>query len=85
MSALLVLYSTLLHVPAAVDGGHALICAGIQCTVVSTERYNHARHVLEALPAEELARFDGIVAVGGDGLFQETLNALLTMRCAPSV
>ena len=59
-----------------------LPCAGIQCTVVSTERYNHARGALEALPAEELARFDGVVAVGGDGLFQETLNALLTLRCA---
>lgn len=57
--------------------------AGIQCTVVSTERGNHARGALEALPAEELARFDGVVAVGGDGLFQETLNALLTLRCAP--
>jgi diacylglycerol kinase family enzyme len=51
--------------------------------VVSTERGNHARGALEALPAEELARFDGVVAVGGDGLFQETLNALLTLRCAP--
>lgn len=60
----------------------ALSRAGIQCTVVSTERYNHARGALEALPAEELARFDGVVAVGGDGLFQETLNALLTLRCA---
>jgi Diacylglycerol kinase catalytic domain len=51
--------------------------------VVSTERGNHARGALEALPAEELARFDGVVAVGGDGLFQETLNALLTLRCVP--
>jgi ceramide kinase len=48
--------------------------------VVSTEHNNHARQVLEALPAEELARFDGVVAVGGDGLFQETLNALLTIQ-----
>jgi ceramide kinase len=57
-----------------------MLLAGIQCTVVSTERGNHARGALEALPAEELARFDGVVAVGGDGLFQETLNALLTLR-----
>lgn len=54
--------------------------AGIQCTVVSTERYNHARQVVEQLPAEELARFDGVVAIGGDGLFQEALNGLLTLR-----
>jgi ceramide kinase len=54
--------------------------AGVQCTVVSTERLNHARQVLESLPAEELARFDGVVAVGGDGLFQEALNGLLTLR-----
>lgn len=48
--------------------------------MVSTERYNHARQVVEALPAEELARFDGVVAIGGDGLFQEALNGLLTLR-----
>ena len=53
--------------------------------MVSTERGNHARGALEALPAEELARFDGVVAVGGDGLFQETLNALLTLRCGSLV
>lgn len=53
---------------------------GVQCTVVSTERLNHARQVLQSLPAEELARFDGVVAVGGDGLFQEALNGLLTLR-----
>ncbi len=58
--------------------------AGVQCTVISTERLNHARQVVESLPAEELARFDGIVAVGGDGLFQEALNGLLALRCAAS-
>jgi Diacylglycerol kinase catalytic domain len=74
-------FSMLVHIEAALT----LLSspAGIQCTVVSTERGNHARGALEALPAEELARFDGVVAVGGDGLFQETLTALLTLRCAP--
>ena len=57
--------------------------AGVHCTVVNTERLNHARQVVESLPAEELARFDGIVAVGGDGLFQEALNGLLALRCRP--
>lgn len=32
------------------------------------------------LSTSELASFDGIVAVGGDGLFHEIVNALLQLR-----
>lgn len=50
--------------------------------MVETERLNHARGVLEGLTLQELAGYDGVVAVGGDGLFQETINGLLAIRWA---
>ena len=56
------------------------LVAGVACKVVETERLNHARQLLEALPLAELRSYDGIVAVGGDGLFQEALNGLLAIR-----
>ncbi len=37
---------------------------------------DHARVSLEGLKAEELASYSGVVAVGGDGLFQ-VANLLL--------
>ncbi len=51
--------------------------------MVTTERKDHCRTFLEEHSGTELARFDGIVAVGGDGLFQEVLNAVLTLRRGP--
>jgi len=56
--------------------------AGIAYTVVTTTRKDHCRSFLEEHSGEELGRFDGVVAVGGDGLFQEVLNAVLTLRAA---
>lgn len=54
--------------------------AGVRYQVVETERINHSRHVLEGLSLAELQSYDGVVAVGGDGLFQEALNGLLAIR-----
>ena len=51
--------------------------------MVTTERKDHCRTFLEGHSGAELARFDGVVAVGGDGLFQEVLNAVLTLRRGP--
>lgn len=53
----------------------------MRCDVVETQRYNHAREEVARLPLATLQGLDGIVAVGGDGLFQEVLNGALAIRC----
>ncbi|KAK9866560.1 hypothetical protein WJX84_009195 [Apatococcus fuscideae] len=53
---------------------------GAKCEVVETKWAAHARELVEKLSLEELQRHDGIIAVGGDGLFQELLNGLLAVR-----
>ncbi|CAD7698513.1 unnamed protein product, partial [Ostreobium quekettii] len=52
--------------------------AGISCSVVHTHRANHAHDLVSRASPEDLAKHDGIVVVGGDGLFQEVMNAILT-------
>ncbi|XP_013417382.1 ceramide kinase isoform X1 [Lingula anatina] len=48
--------------------------AGIASEVIVTERANHAHdYILE----EDLRHYDGIICVGGDGMFAELLNGLL--------
>ncbi|XP_029975719.1 ceramide kinase isoform X1 [Salarias fasciatus] len=48
--------------------------AGISCHVIVTERANQARdHLLK----KDLAGFDGVVCVGGDGMFSELLHGLI--------
>lgn len=54
--------------------------AGIACTVVTTQHADHCRSHLEAMTTAQLLQFDGVVAVGGDGFFQEALNAVITLR-----
>jgi len=54
--------------------------AGIKTTVCTTQFGGHATDYLRDMPLTELAALDGIVAVGGDGLFHEIVNALLQMR-----
>ena len=44
--------------------------AEIKCSVLFTERQNHARDMVEALTPDQMREIDGLVAVGGDGLFQ---------------
>ncbi|CAL5222892.1 g5321 [Coccomyxa viridis] len=56
------------------------LLAGIKSTVVETQRADHAKEIVTGLSLSELQSFDGFIAVGGDGLFQEILNGLLAIR-----
>ncbi|XP_068104558.1 ceramide kinase-like [Hyperolius riggenbachi] len=48
--------------------------AGIECNVIETTRANHARdHLLE----DNIQQYDGVVCVGGDGMFSELLHGLV--------
>nr|XP_057939221.1 ceramide kinase family protein [Doryrhamphus excisus] len=48
--------------------------AGISCHVIVTERANQARdHLLK----KDLTGFDGVVCVGGDGMFSEVLHGVI--------
>ncbi|KAF8768092.1 Ceramide kinase like protein [Argiope bruennichi] len=48
--------------------------ARIQVTSVVTQRPNHAKEMIEDI---DTSKFDGIVCVGGDGMFSEVLNSVL--------
>ncbi|XP_051911158.1 ceramide kinase isoform X1 [Hippocampus zosterae] len=53
-----------------------LFCrAGIATDVIVTERANHARDHLKT--EANLDRYDGVVSVGGDGMFNEILHGLV--------
>lgn len=54
--------------------------AGIKCTVERTQFQGHAKAFIMDLSAQELESYDGIVAVGGDGLFHEIVNGLIALR-----
>ncbi|XP_078162813.1 diacylglycerol kinase family protein isoform X2 [Carex rostrata] len=54
--------------------------AKVETKVIMTERAGHAYDVVSTLPDRELRSLDGIVTVGGDGLFNEVLNGLLPSR-----
>ena len=45
--------------------------AGVKCDVVVTERANHAQELLQTYDFE---RIDGVVSVGGDGMFREPIQ-----------
>ncbi|GAA6233322.1 ceramide kinase-like [Lates japonicus] len=51
-------------------------CAGISADVIVTERANHARDHLKT--EANLDKYDGVVCVGGDGMFSEILHGLVT-------
>lgn len=50
--------------------------AGIKTKVIETERANHAKDTIED-PDFDLAPYDGVLCVGGDGMFSEILNAVI--------
>lgn len=51
--------------------------ADIQCDVVMTQRANHAYDYLKQLDSSQWRKIDGVVSVGGDGLFNECLSAIV--------
>ncbi|XP_075041120.1 ceramide kinase-like isoform X2 [Mixophyes fleayi] len=53
---------------------HLFQLAGIESDVIETSRANHARdYVMEA----DLQKYDGVVCVGGDGMFSELLHGVV--------
>ncbi|XP_030534436.1 ceramide kinase isoform X2 [Rhodamnia argentea] len=54
--------------------------AKVHTKVIVTERAGHAFDVMLATTNEELKQYDGVVAVGGDGFFNEILNGFLSSR-----
>ncbi|VDM97503.1 unnamed protein product [Thelazia callipaeda] len=51
--------------------------AGIHCDVILTQRANHAFDYLKELNSSYWTTLDGVVSVGGDGLFNECLSAVV--------
>ncbi|XP_060069208.1 ceramide kinase-like [Ylistrum balloti] len=51
--------------------------AGIRTDVIITQRQNHARDIIQTY---DLSRVDGVICVGGDGMFAELLNGLIDRK-----
>lgn len=54
--------------------------AHITCDAFRTGYRDHAVELLEHMSLDQFQGYDGVVAVGGDGLFQECLRGLLALR-----
>lgn len=54
--------------------------AHITCDAFRTGYRDHAVELLEQMSISQFQGYDGVVAVGGDGLFQECLRGLLALR-----
>ncbi|KAG5048976.1 hypothetical protein AAZX31_04G113400 [Glycine max] len=54
--------------------------AKVETKVIVTERAGEAFDVMSSLTNVELNSYDGVVAVGGDGFFNEILNGFLSPR-----
>jgi diacylglycerol kinase family enzyme len=54
--------------------------AHITCDAFRTGFQDHAVQLIEQMPWEQFSSYDGIVAIGGDGLFQECLRGVLALR-----
>ncbi|XP_021364917.1 ceramide kinase-like [Mizuhopecten yessoensis] len=51
--------------------------AGIRTDVIITQRQNHARDIIQTY---DLSRVDGVICVGGDGMFAELFNGLIDRK-----
>ena len=49
--------------------------AGIACKVIVTETSDHAEKVIQS---SDLDNYQGIISVGGDGMFSQVLTSLGT-------
>ncbi|KAK6936852.1 Diacylglycerol kinase, catalytic domain [Dillenia turbinata] len=54
--------------------------AKVKTKVMVTQRAGHAFDLMVSMPDQELSSYDGVLAVGGDGFFNEILNGLLLSR-----
>ncbi|KAM5557023.1 ceramide kinase [Rosa sericea] len=54
--------------------------AKVKTKVIVTERAGHAYDVMATIGNKELISYDGVIAVGGDGFFNEILNGFLSSR-----
>ncbi|OIT19668.1 PREDICTED: ceramide kinase isoform X1 [Nicotiana attenuata] len=54
--------------------------AKVKTKVTVTERAGQALDIMSSITNKELRSYDGVVAVGGDGFFNEILNGLLLSR-----
>ncbi|KAH6818134.1 Diacylglycerol kinase family protein [Perilla frutescens var. frutescens] len=54
--------------------------AQVKTKVIVTERAGHAKDMMSSITNRELSLYDGVVAVGGDGFFNEILNGFLLSR-----
>ncbi|KAI3508162.1 hypothetical protein L1887_23166 [Cichorium endivia] len=54
--------------------------AKVKTKVIVTERAGHAFDAMNCITNQELNSYDGVVSVGGDGSFNEILNAVLVSR-----
>lgn len=59
--------------------------AGIKCTATITSCKNHAYDAIIRSRPEALMKFDGIIAIGGDGFFQEIMNGILDYSTKPGI
>ncbi|KAH7428563.1 hypothetical protein KP509_09G007200 [Ceratopteris richardii] len=59
--------------------------AKINTMVINTERPQHAFDIVNSTDDDKLRNLDGILIVGGDGLFNEVLNGLLLRRHRPNL
>ncbi len=51
--------------------------AGIECTVVVTQSADHAERYIGQYDGELGDRYDGVVSVGGDGMFNQVCDAVV--------
>eukprot|EP00877_Chromochloris_zofingiensis_P010465 jgi/Chrzof1/5672/Cz16g11060.t1 len=52
----------------------------VKCTVVTTQGPAHAQNTITSLTLSRLQQLDGIIAVGGDGLFQELMMGVFMLQ-----